>query len=72
MTSHKSREALQRANCATMANDSDTPGDVKHLLMEYRNGNEILAAKIMSRKKAYGLNERLSNTGFAWAVKTGY
>ncbi len=72
MTSHKSREALQRANAQTMAHDSDAPGQVRHVLMDYRNSNERLAVLIMDRRKAYGLNERLRNSGLGFNVVTGY
>ena len=51
---------------------SEAPVEVSHQLTDYRNGNEVLATKRMNRSKAAGLNARLRDTGFAWAVKTGY
>lgn len=53
-------------------NDADTPEEVRHILLDYRNNNEVLATKTLSRRKAWDLNHRLKGTGFAWAVKTGY
>jgi hypothetical protein len=48
------------------------PKEVRHALIDYRNGNEELATKCMDRRKAFALNARLKDTGMAWAVKTGY
>jgi hypothetical protein len=62
----------QLRNKQEMIADQNTPGEVRHVLMDYRNGNECLAVLVMDRRKAYGLNARLEGTGMAWAVKTGY
>ena len=51
---------------------SSAPVEVNHQLTDYRNGNEVLATKKMDQLKAARLNARLRDTGFAWAVKTGY
>jgi len=51
---------------------ADVPGEVVHLLIDYRNKNEVLARKTMSRKKAFDLNHRMRNSGLGWSVKTGY
>jgi hypothetical protein len=71
-TSMAGGHAMKEKNKAQMIADQNTPGEVRHVLMDYRNGNERLAVLVMDRKKAYGLNERLKGTGMAFAVLTGY
>lgn len=60
-----------RLNTAQMA-ESESPSEVTHLLLDYRNGNTVVARKTMNRRQAYEFNQRLKGTGFAWAVRTGY
>lgn len=50
----------------------NTHNEARHILIDYRNGNEHIATKIMTRKKAFEMNARLKDTGYAWAVKGGY
>jgi len=52
--------------------DGPAPHEVRHALIDYRNENEVLAIKTLSRQKAWELNRRLKGSGFAWSVKTGY
>lgn len=51
---------------------SDAPHEVRHQFTDYRNDNEALASRVMTRHKAACLNARLKGTGFGWNVKTGY
>jgi len=60
------------ANSESIQSAGEQPIEVLHLLIDYRAGNEVLAKKIMDRRKAFNLNFRLRSTGLAWAVKTGH
>lgn len=70
--SHKVIGKGTAANAGDIARYGRAPTEVRHALIDYRNGNEKLAFKMMDRKKAYHLNARLKDTGFAWAAMTGY
>lgn len=39
-----------------------------HVLIDYRNGNEKIVSKALTRKKAWLLNKRLEGTGLAFAL----
>lgn len=52
--------------------DGESPREVIHVLMDYRNDNEIVARATMNRGRAAYYNSRLTGTGMAWSVKTGY
>lgn len=43
-----------------------------HALIDYRNDNEKIVRKAMTRKKAFLMNKRLTGTGFGWAACGGY
>jgi len=55
--------AVQRLVCAK---DQNLP-EWRHVLIDYRNENEHVKAKMMTPLDAWKLNQMLAGSGFAWA-----
>lgn len=51
-------ENVENGNCAI---------EIRHVLMDYSDGNKQLKSKMMTRLEAWKRNETLAGTGFAWA-----
>lgn len=59
-------------NYRGLAASGNTPEEVPHVLLDYRNDNKQLARLVLNRREAYNLNQRLKGTGMAFAAKGGY
>jgi hypothetical protein len=67
------RNRLRRSEANRQAMiDADTPGEVRHQLTDHRDNNKVIATRTMDRRTAYEMNQRLKNSGYAWAARTGY
>lgn len=71
-TSATENALLQRANLGHHIADSSDRTHVRFTLMDYRDDNKHLATRTMTRYEAGILNNRLRDTGFAWAQTGGY
>lgn len=72
ITSSTENALIQTANLGHHLADSADRTDVRFTLMDYRDNNKHLASRVMSRYEAGTLNNRLRDTGFAWAQTGGY
>lgn len=69
----KQRDRQRRAvNIGEMNATGRADLESYHAFIDYRNENEVIVTKIMTRKRAFLLNKRLTGTGFGWACKGGY
>lgn len=71
-TSATENALIQTANLGHHLADSADRTHVRFTLMDYRDNNKRLASRVMSRYEAGTLNNRLRDTGFAWAQTGGF
>ena len=61
--SHGNRRSVQRHIA-----DGTADLEYNHVLIDYKNDNEVIKKSVMSRKEAGRKNKVLKGSGFAWAL----
>lgn len=56
-----------KGNVAKYVAEGTADTQYQFLLIDYRNGNEVLKKKMLSHKEVWKRNKVLEGTGFAWA-----